>query len=107
MSTQQRGNFTDLLACLCPQDHRVSCESCCRHRSEATADSNGLQAQGIEGMTTQAADRHGCLVCHSVKRPWRCADCVNQALREKRQFSDEAQGRSETARSALAAALQV
>lgn len=58
-------------------------------------------------MSGQAADCHGCLVCHSVKRPWRCADCVNQALNEKRQFSDEAQTRSEAARSALAAALQV
>ena len=58
-------------------------------------------------MTSQAADCHGCLVCHSFKRPLRCADCLNQALREKWQFSDEAQARCKAARDALAAALQV
>ena len=58
-------------------------------------------------MSNQAADCHGCLVCHGFKRPLRCADCVNQALREKRQFSDEAQAKCKAARDALAAALQV
>ena len=58
-------------------------------------------------MSSKAADCHGCLVCHNTKRPLWCADCVNQALREKRQFSDEAYTRCEAARGALEAALQV
>jgi hypothetical protein len=58
-------------------------------------------------MSNQAADCHGCLVCLSSKRPLRCADCVNQALREKRQFSAEAQAKCKAAHDALAAALQV